>query len=139
MPSKEFLQNVTDLKKHEYESAQAPCEIVKRARDAALKCVAEYNILFKNCEHFATWCATGKTTSGQVLSFLKNIAIVCWSAILFIFAASVVLLIVFSYIAHLVATAPVALFLLVAGFVALLFYNSASKSQESFLEVSKCT
>ena len=26
----------------------------------------EYNLVFNNCEHFATYCATGKKSSGQV-------------------------------------------------------------------------
>ena len=26
----------------------------------------EYNLAFNNCEHFATYCATGKKSSGQV-------------------------------------------------------------------------
>jgi len=27
---------------------------------------SEYNLLFNNCEHFATWCKTGKSQSKQV-------------------------------------------------------------------------
>ena len=26
----------------------------------------DYNLIFNNCEHFATWCATGEARSGQV-------------------------------------------------------------------------
>ena len=26
----------------------------------------DYNLLFNNCEHFATWCKTGRHRSGQV-------------------------------------------------------------------------
>lgn len=41
-----------------------PDEIVARARDR----VGEpgYDLLFNNCEHFATWCATGHHKSPQV-------------------------------------------------------------------------
>ena len=31
-----------------------------------------YNLLFNNCEHFATWCKTGRHRSGQVDSVLEQ-------------------------------------------------------------------
>ena len=31
-----------------------------------------YNLLFNNCEHFATWCKTGKHRSHQMEDWLKN-------------------------------------------------------------------
>ena len=31
-----------------------------------------YNLLFNNCEHFATWCKTGRHRSGQVDSALER-------------------------------------------------------------------
>ena len=31
-----------------------------------------YNLLFNNCEHFASWCKTGRHQSGQVESFLHT-------------------------------------------------------------------
>jgi hypothetical protein len=33
-----------------------------------------YNLLFNNCEHFATWCKTGRTESQQVKDFLPVIS-----------------------------------------------------------------
>ena len=33
---------------------------------------ADYNLLFNNCEHFATWCKTGRHRSGQVDSVLER-------------------------------------------------------------------
>ena len=33
---------------------------------------ADYNLLFNNCEHFATWCKTGRHRSGQVESVLER-------------------------------------------------------------------
>ncbi len=33
----------------------------------------KYNLLFNNCEHFATWCKTGINESKQVLDFLPAI------------------------------------------------------------------
>ena len=32
----------------------------------------DYNLLFNNCEHFATWCKTGRHRSGQVDSVLER-------------------------------------------------------------------
>ena len=32
----------------------------------------DYNLLFNNCEHFATWCKTGRHRSGQVDSVLEQ-------------------------------------------------------------------
>ena len=46
-----------------------PIEIVKRARDRIGE--NNYNIIFNNCEHFATWCATGAASSKQVQSTVK--------------------------------------------------------------------
>ena len=31
-----------------------------------------YNLLFNNCEHFATWCKTGRHSSGQVDSVIDR-------------------------------------------------------------------
>ena len=31
-----------------------------------------YNLLFNNCEHFATWCKTGRHRSGQIESALER-------------------------------------------------------------------
>ncbi|MGL6281093.1 MAG: lecithin retinol acyltransferase family protein, partial [Microcoleaceae cyanobacterium] len=33
----------------------------------------EYNLLFNNCEHFATWCVTGINDSKQIRDFLPSI------------------------------------------------------------------
>ena len=32
----------------------------------------DYNLLFNNCEHYATWCKTGRHRSGQVDSMLER-------------------------------------------------------------------
>lgn len=47
----------------------SPEEIVIRAK----KCIGEgqYNLAFRNCEHFAIWCKTGINHSYQVERFLK--------------------------------------------------------------------
>lgn len=46
--------------------------VVKRA-EARLG-EREYNLLFNNCEHFATWCKTGVNHSKQVKDFIPAIA-----------------------------------------------------------------
>ncbi|MBE9042213.1 lecithin retinol acyltransferase family protein [Oscillatoriales cyanobacterium LEGE 11467] len=34
----------------------------------------KYNLLFNNCEHFATWCKTGASASQQILNFIPFIS-----------------------------------------------------------------
>lgn len=43
-------------------------EIVNRARSRIGEC--QYRILSNNCEHFCTWCISGKSDSAQVNAFL---------------------------------------------------------------------
>lgn len=45
--------------------------VVKRAQSRLGE--DEYNLLTKNCEHFAAWCITGKSESEQVNTYLKLI------------------------------------------------------------------
>lgn len=44
----------------------SPPEIVMRARLRLRAGNSKYNLLFSNCEHFATWCVTGEESSEQV-------------------------------------------------------------------------
>lgn len=39
-------------------------EIAQRARSQIGK--SQYNVLIKNCEHFANWCVTGRSISRQI-------------------------------------------------------------------------
>ena len=43
----------------------SPEETVKRARERVGE--EEYNLIFRNCEHFALWCKTGVEESTQVI------------------------------------------------------------------------
>ncbi len=43
-------------------------EVVRRAESRLGE--QRYNLLFENCEHFATWCATGVSDSEQVRDFV---------------------------------------------------------------------
>lgn len=41
-----------------------------------------YNLLWRNCEHFATWCWTGEERSGQVRAVLQASAATAAAALL---------------------------------------------------------
>jgi hypothetical protein len=49
-------------------------EIISRAKsrlhDSRSRDGHGYNVIWNNCEHFATWCATGNSTSKQVRAFV---------------------------------------------------------------------
>lgn len=62
LQSGEIPEVVTD-----YEPSYEFNEIVKRARSHIGK--GEYDLPTRNCEHFASWCYTGKAFSEQVFSF----------------------------------------------------------------------
>ena len=71
-PLKEFSKNqpIHLIKYNEVEIS--PKEITV---SRALSRVGEqnYNLLFNNCEHFASWCKTGRHRSGQVDSAVANV------------------------------------------------------------------
>lgn len=48
------------------------CYLPEIVVDRALSRLGEqkYNLLFNNCEHFATWCKTGKNESQQIKGFI---------------------------------------------------------------------
>jgi len=48
----------------EHEHALTPDEVVERAIGRVGE--AGYDVVFNNCEHFATWCKTGRSESRQV-------------------------------------------------------------------------
>ncbi len=48
-----------------------PDVVIKRAMSRIGE--NKYNLLFNNCEHFATWCKTGISESKQVIDFLPAI------------------------------------------------------------------
>lgn len=50
----------------------SPPEIVMRARRRLRAGNTKYNLLFSNCEHFATWCVTGMESSEQVQEAAKK-------------------------------------------------------------------
>lgn len=41
-------------------------EVVRRAKSRVGKGLGTYNLMLNNCEHFASWCATGIYRSNQV-------------------------------------------------------------------------
>jgi len=62
----EFLKD-SDLEiDHSLKPVFPPEEIVYRALGLVGTNLKKYNLFFFNCEHFASWCATGKLRSKQV-------------------------------------------------------------------------
>jgi hypothetical protein len=55
-----------------YKTCFIPDVVVKRAESRLGE--RNYNLLFNNCEHFATWCKTGVSESRQVKNFIPAIA-----------------------------------------------------------------
>lgn len=51
-----------------YSTCFIPDVVVRRAESRLGE--RKYNLLFNNCEHFATWCKTGVSHSQQVVDFL---------------------------------------------------------------------
>lgn len=56
-------------------------EIAQRALSYVGKQRGEYNLVFHNCEHFASWCASGKARSRQVEDVAKGVATVALATI----------------------------------------------------------
>lgn len=55
----------------QYPTSYISDAVVKRAESRLGE--KKYNLLFNNCEHFATWCKTGVTYSQQVKDFIPAI------------------------------------------------------------------
>ena len=77
LEGREILRSSTD----DFSQGQ-PLSVIEHA-DASPACITlqramsrigeqNYNLLFNNCEHFATWCKTGRHRSGQIDSALER-------------------------------------------------------------------
>jgi hypothetical protein len=55
-------------------ASDSPKDVIQRAEDyyEGRKSFGGYNLVFNNCEHFATWCQTGVAQSKQVLDVAEN-------------------------------------------------------------------
>lgn len=60
------------IRRKDYPTAYIPDVVVQRALSRLGE--QEYNLLFNNCEHFATWCKTGVNYSQQVKDFIPWLA-----------------------------------------------------------------
>lgn len=62
--SKEYFRRGEPIRLRDY----ADCDPADITIERALSRLGEqrYNVLFNNCEHFATWCKTGRANSSQV-------------------------------------------------------------------------
>ena len=77
LEGREILRSSTD----EFSQGQ-PLSVIKHADASPVRVTLQramsrigeqnYNLLFNNCEHFATWCKTGRHRSGQVDSVLER-------------------------------------------------------------------
>jgi hypothetical protein len=66
-----FLKN-GKLKRRSYKRRLPHAETLQLAREHLAQ--KDYSLVFNNCEHFATYCATGKKKSPQVHKILGSMA-----------------------------------------------------------------
>lgn len=71
-PFQEFTGGKKVYVKH-YPLSFVPDVVVHRAQ-SRLGEEAQYNLLFNNCEHFATWCKLGYAYSQQVRDFIPKVS-----------------------------------------------------------------
>jgi len=67
----EFSQGRT-VQTRDYATSYIADTVVSRARSRIGE--RKYDLLFNNCEHFATWCKTGVSSSRQVREFVPIVA-----------------------------------------------------------------
>ena len=77
LEGREILRSSTD----EFSQGQ-PLSVIEHADASPVRVTLQramsrigeqnYNLLFNNCEHFATWCKTGRHRSGQIESVLER-------------------------------------------------------------------
>ena len=67
-----------ELRRREYSSRLAPAETLRIALELIDR--TDYSLLFNNCEHFATYCATGRRQSLQAKRFFAAACAVCMAA-----------------------------------------------------------
>lgn len=72
----EFLRG-GKLKRRNYKKRLLPSETVEIARDHLSN--KDYSLIFNNCEHFATYCATRKKKSKQIKGAMGSIALVIFT------------------------------------------------------------
>ncbi|MEB3336325.1 MAG: lecithin retinol acyltransferase family protein [Leptolyngbyaceae bacterium] len=54
-----------------YTTAYIPDSVLQRAESRLGE--RQYNLIFNNCEHFATWCKTGRSESRQVTDAVRSL------------------------------------------------------------------
>ena len=59
-----------DVSAQKYEDADSADIVVSRAKERLSE--RKYNLLFNNCEHFATWCKVGRRRSRQIKKLPKT-------------------------------------------------------------------
>lgn len=66
-----------------YDNQEEPNEVIQRAESRLNE--QEYSLIGNNCEHFATWCMTGKAKSHQI----KKVAVTIVTATIIVSASGI--------------------------------------------------
>lgn len=75
------------LRRRDYRERLAASETIEIAREQLAG--GRYSMIWNNCEHFATTCATGKKKSRQVRRALSGLGTVAVGVVLFVAARAV--------------------------------------------------
>ncbi len=70
------------LRRREYKQGLLASETIRIAREQLSD--RSYSMIWNNCEHFATYCATGKKKSQQVKRVLSGLSTVAVGVVLFV-------------------------------------------------------
>ena len=66
--------DIRNMYKYVYDTCLDAWQVLKRAKDRLGE--RDYNPFTNNCEHFATWCKTGKKYCSQVRSFVDRVGVI---------------------------------------------------------------
>ena len=75
------------LRRHDYNRRLLPYETVRIAKEQLTN--GRYSMIWNNCEHFATYCATGKKKSRQVRRAISGLSTVAVGVVIYVFARMV--------------------------------------------------
>lgn len=70
------------LRRRDYKKRLPACETINLAREQLLD--KSYSMIWNNCEHFATYCATGKKKSRQVRRAISGLSTLAAGVVLFV-------------------------------------------------------
>ena len=70
------------LRRRDYEERLTPSKTIRIAKQQLLN--GSYSMIWNNCEHFATYCATGKKRSRQVRRVLSGLSTVAAGVVILV-------------------------------------------------------